>query len=197
MSQNACASRRCRKLLAMTLTTYILAAILGWTRIHGQAKDPADLAWLTSIADDIASVSLEEEPLFKNDSERVKTALLLASVARYESDFAPWVDAGLCNSREWRVSNTAIHHGATCDGGHAFSLWQIHAGARGVDLLADRRAAIREAISRLRVSLDAGRGLCWYTGETGDCPKAELRLRTALVWEKGHPFKTATFAGVD
>jgi hypothetical protein len=179
----------------MTLATYVLAAMLAWSRPHAQPKNADDAAWLGSIAQDIADVSLEGEPLFKDDASHARTALLLASVARYESSFASWVDAGLCNDKAWRDSNPDIHRGATCDGGHAFSLWQIHAGAAGPALIGDRRAAIREAITRLRVSLDAGRGLCWYTGETGDCPKAELRLRTALVWEKGHPFVAQ--AGVD
>jgi hypothetical protein len=177
----------------MNLSTYVLAAILGWTRIHGQAKDSSDLAWLSGIADDISAVSIEVEPLFKNDESHSRTALLLASVARFESNFAPWVDAGLCNSKEWLSSSIAIHHGSTCDGGHAFSLWQVHpySGATGEAMLGDRKVAIREAVSRMRVSLDAGKGLCWYTGEpaSGDCPKAELRLRTALVWEKGHPWQ--------
>jgi len=179
-----------------SLTVYVLAAILAWTRPHPSA---AEVDRLTGIAQDIAAVSLSEEPLFKSDESRAKTAILLASVARYESDFAPWVDAGLCNDLEWRRSaeGKAVHRGSDCDGGHAFSLWQIHAGQAGQALIADRQAAIREAVARMRVSLDAGRGLCWYTGETGDCPKAELRLRTAQVWSLGHPFTATATAGVD
>jgi len=178
------------------LAIYVLAAMLAWTRPHGVPRDDADRAWLTGIADDIAAVSLEEAPLFRDDPLRVRTALVVASVARFESSFADWVDDGRCNDAAWRLVSLEIHHGSTCDGGHAFSLWQIHpfAGPTGQAMIGDRRVAIREAIARMRVSLDAGKGLCWYTGESGDCPKAEVRLRTALVWEKGHPFKAA---GVD
>jgi hypothetical protein len=177
------------------LTLYVLAAMLAWTRPHAQPRDDADRAWLGGIAEDIAAVALEEPPLFRGDEQRVKTSLLLASVARFESSFATWVDDGSCNDAAWRRDSLTVHHGATCDSGHAFSLWQVHpfAGPTGQEMIADRRVAIREAIARMRVSLDAGKGLCWYTGETGDCPKAELRLRTALVWEKGHPFEV----GVD
>lgn len=177
----------------MTLALYVLAAMLAWTRPHAQPKNAEDGAWLSSIADDIASVSLQEPPLFSSDASRARTALLLASVARYESNFAPWVDTGLCNDRLWRRGDGGglTRRWGDCDGGHAFSLWQIHAGALGQTMIGDRRVAIREAITRLRVSLDAGKGLCWYTGEnaSGECPKAELRLRTAQVWAVGHPFK--------
>jgi hypothetical protein len=167
------------------LTTYVLAAMVAWC-------PKVDPGRLRSVAEDIAAVSLEQEPLFKDDAARSRTALLLASVARYESNFAPWVDDGRCNDPAWRESQEGrrTHRGSDCDGGRAYSLWQVHpyAGASGPAMLADRRTAVREAVARLRVSLDAGRGLCWYTGETGDCPKGEIRLRTALVWAVGHPF---------
>ena len=169
------------------LTAYVLAAIVYWSP-HG-----SDAARLVPIAEDISVVSLEQDPLFKGDDTRAKTALLLASVARFESNFADWVDDGRCNDASWRRSVQGQHfvlRTGDCDGGHAFSLWQIHpyAGASGREMIANRRVAIREAVARLRVSLDAGRGLCGYTGEVGTCPKANLRLRTALVWEKGHPW---------
>jgi hypothetical protein len=185
--------------MTTTLTAYVLAAILGWTRPHATPRDAADAAWLSGIASDIAEVSQQEEPLFADDVSHARTAILLASVARFESSFAPWVDAGLCNDKTWRDGNLAVHHGSTCDGGHAFSLWQIHpyAGPSGEAMIGDRRVAIREAIARMRVSLATRGDLCWYTGEpaSGECPKAELRLRTAIVWEKSHPFTRAQ--GVD
>jgi hypothetical protein len=170
------------------LTAYVLAAMTAWA-------PRADPKHLHDIALDIAAVSLEQAPLFKDDDHRARTALLFASIARYESDYAEWVDDGRCNDRAWLASEEGkrVHHGSTCDGGHAYGLWQVHHYAglpTGEEMVADRRVAIRAAMVVLRASLARTGDLCGYTGETGECRKGELRLRNALVWEKGHPYET-------
>lgn len=173
--------------LLFQLTTYVLVAMTAWS-------PKADPERLQAIALDIAAVSLEDAPLFPDDPSRAREVLLLASIARYESGFAEWVDDGRCNDKAWLASDEGkhLHRGSTCDGGRAYGLWQVHAfpgTPTGPEMLADRRVAVRAAVARLRASLAQGRGLCGYTGETGDCPKAEIRLRNAQVWEKGHPFR--------
>jgi hypothetical protein len=197
----------------MTLAAYIAAAMLSWSPAREHVPDlPADTeARYALIAGDIAAVAEDEReaPLPVGDRSRAQSALVLASVAFFESRFWTWVDDGSCNSRTWR----AAHHAdaAVCDGSHAFSMWQIHTeaqagfdgialdesgwhhdaeGLRGRDLINDRRAAARVALHMLRQSLTAGHGggMCGYTGEsqmTG-CVKGKARLELALRYRREH-----------
>jgi hypothetical protein len=170
------------------LAAYVLLAMTTWS-------PRAEPARLDSIAVDIATVSLEGEPVFPNDPHRAKEALLLASVARFESNYADWVDDGRCNDRAWLASAEGrhLHRGSDCDGGRAHGLWQVHlyTGMPSAEAMADRRTAARAARDLLRASLRRDGTLCAYTGEGGDCPKGNLRLRTALVWAAGHPWREA------
>ena len=84
----------------MDLTTYLLTAMLAWVpaKAH-QARETADAtqARYASIASDVAIVASDpaEPPLFQGSDGRVRTALLLLSVAYWESAFRPDVDGGL------------------------------------------------------------------------------------------------------
>jgi hypothetical protein len=84
---------------------------------------------LRAIAEDAADVGGSEGP-----------ALLLLAVAEHESAFALDVDKGPCRP-------------GTCDGGHAFCMLQVHAGARGQELFDDRRACFSTGLRALRSSL--------------------------------------------
>jgi len=109
-------------LAPMQLIQYILAAMLAWAPASQHAnRDPnpeATLARYTSIAHDIAAAAThpDEPALFKDDDKRVRTALLLASIAFWESGFRRDVDEGQCRPPE-------------CDGGSAWTLWQMHTDA--------------------------------------------------------------------
>jgi hypothetical protein len=167
-----------------------------------------------SIAADITTASLGAQPLFGDDEMHVKSATLLAAVASYEGGFAAYVDNGSCNKTSWRTANPKM---PGCDGGNAFSLWQIHPGVgirldekvgygflntfsydpkgwSGWDLIKDRKRAVWVASAMLHVSLRASGTLCGYTGERGPhCPKAVARLGRAKTWVADHPYKVTDF----
>lgn len=94
-----------------------------------------------SIASDIVTVVRSERPAFPSDENRSRTAVLVAGVAFYEAAFLGYVDDGLCNDWKWRHPMTTgpgaltldevkqrmgILKAGSCDGGWAYSMWQIH-----------------------------------------------------------------------
>jgi hypothetical protein len=190
------------------LTSYLLAAMTAWMPLknHARSETPeVTEARYQQIAEDVALIALDpdEAPLFQGEDGRVKTALLLLSVALHESGFRGDVDAGRCKPYE-------------CDHGKAFSMWQLHpedglifdgdvftfarnrpASWReehrseifdGPALVRDRKLAARMALHMLRYSMKNAHSLAIYTGEGGNGPKAKLRLETALSYLRQHPF---------
>jgi hypothetical protein len=163
------------------LSAYILAAMNTWVPPEKQ-PEPLDetRARYASIADDIAAaVERDDEPsLFPNDPDKTLTGLLVASMAVSESTYFKRVDEGHCLQGE-------------CDGGLAFTMWQIHPqcglafydlkwrfdcahGFRGVDLVTDRQLAVRLVLHIIRGPHD-GR---WNGGE---------RLSRAQGYAATHP----------
>lgn len=194
------------------LTSYLLAAMTAWMPIRNHAHNEASEvteARYEQIAADVAQIALDpdETPLFQGEDGRVKTALLLLSVALHESGFRGNVDAGKCKPYE-------------CDHGKAFSIWQLHPEdglifdgdvftfARnrpsdwradhtseifdGASLVRDRKLAARMALHMLRYSMKNAHSLGIYTGEGGNGPKAKLRMETALSYLRQHPFEEDT-----
>jgi hypothetical protein len=191
------------------LTTYLLSAMLAWmpprNQVHRETEEAA-LARYQTIAEDVATVCLDpdETPLFEGENARVKTALVLLSVAFWESAFRPDVDHGQCAPHE-------------CDNGLAVSLWQLHpedgfifdgdvytcARNRSAawraehaadiygreELRGNRRLSARIALHILRYSMRNAKSLAIYTGEGGNGPKARTRLRHALDWYRNHHFR--------
>jgi hypothetical protein len=180
-----------------TLAAYVLVAMNAWVPKYGPGQER-----MRSIAHDIAEVSVEARaPLFdEGDEDRSRTALLLASISRHESNYAAWVDSGECNDETWRSgprgADLAKRVPNMCDGGHAYGVAQVHpfpGGPTAEQMRADRKVALRAALVLLRGSFarareSGGELLCGYTGERGSCPKAARRLRDAEVWRLGHPF---------
>lgn len=190
------------------LTNYLLAAMTAWMPItshaHSEAPEVTEARY-EQIAADIAEVALDpdEAPLFAGEDGRVKTALLLLSVAYHESRFRGDVDAGRCKPYE-------------CDHGKAFSLWQLHpedglvfdddvftfarnrpttwrqehAGEifDGPALVRDRKLAARMALHMLRYSMKNAHSLAIYTGEGHNGPQARMRMELALSYVRQHPF---------
>jgi hypothetical protein len=158
-----------------------------------------------SIADDIATVVLSEERAFDDDASGQRTALLLVSIAHYETgrSWSVWVDNGKCNDEAWRKAHSLwMRRGGDCDGGKAWSMWQVHVPGDSVEagraLVVDRKSAIRAALTIARASLKAGRGLCYYSGETfPHCRLADLRLETARHWTDMFPYVPETYANSD
>jgi hypothetical protein len=164
------------------LTAYLLSAMTSWVpvdqhRYYETAAETEDR--YRAIAQDIALVALdpEEAPLFAGDEGRAKTALLLASVASFESTFNGKVD-------DCRVSG---------DGGRAHGLWQTHAPKAQV--CADRLAAARIALRMVRDSFTQCRaqslpdklshftdGFCKH-----DWGRSRLRVERATKYWSAHP----------
>lgn len=148
-----------------------------------------------SVAADIASVTVSEDRAFEDDATGQRTALLLASIAHHETggSWARWVDDGSCNDHVWRERHAAWMRGGDCDGSRAWGMWQVHAPGDdtriGRAYVADRKAGIRAALAKARGSLNAGIGLCGYSGETYPrCPLGRMRLETARSWADRFPY---------
>jgi hypothetical protein len=154
-----------------------------------------------SIAEDIATVTISEPRAFADDASGQKTALLLVSIAHYETgrSWASWIDTGKCNDEKWRTDHPQWIKGGDCDGRHAWGMWQVHApnddDAVGRTYVANRQTGIRAALAKARASLDMGIGLCGYSGETyPHCKLAHDRLETARAWVVRFPFHPDTGA---
>jgi hypothetical protein len=138
-----------------SLVTYLVAAMVAWVPLHahGPLESPADVhARYESIAQDVATVALEqtEAPLFDGPDGRVQTAVLMLSVASFESSFRKAVDDGQGRG----------------DRGRSYCLMQIHVGDgvtregwSGRQLVEDRTLCFRAALHILRSSFGACRAL--------------------------------------
>src|SRR5271170_359863 len=201
------------------LVTYIFIAMLSWIPVrnltpYGETEDEVKTR-LHSIAEDIVMVALDanEPPTFAHADGRVKTALLHSAIASMETGFQKFVDEGACNKRGYIADRRG-----DCDGGHAFSLWQIHVAGNGyilledgtltskmyatpdvlqshtvitgLELIADRKTAIRVAQRVERSSLRQFHSLCAYSGENceGQHPKASVRFDRAVTYYASNPF---------
>lgn len=169
------------------LATYLAASMQSW-------RSSKDELFYTSLAYDIASVAERENeaPVLKT---RAKTAVLIAAVGFFESGFVKYVWDGRCNDAAWRVTKEgrgAMLSGGDCDGGYAYSGFQIHpdegivldgplwqrAGnfdwewrrgneaqiIKGRDLVANRQLAITVGLHMIRRAMLGG-SLAGYTGE--------------------------------
>jgi hypothetical protein len=181
-----------------TITKIVLAALLTWAPLKDHVGEPPEevQARYDSTAGDIAAVALEstETPLFSTSDGRIRTALVLANIATLEGHLWKFVDLGWCNDKTRKPDPRG-----NCDGGHAYTFWQIHPDqlpmgdhATGKELLASRQLAARIALHIVRISLSRTRSktdtigsLCMYTGEPcamRQHPLAEERLQRALKY---------------
>lgn len=142
---------------------------------------PSQVERYEDIASDIVDVA-SENPLYDGEEGIAKTALLMASIASYESFYRKDVDT-------LKVKG---------DNGAALCLMQVHP-RKGEDL-SDRKNCFRVALMRIHESFSACRFLPFedrlsaYT--RGTCAKdsaSEWRVGRAHRWWKAHPFDT----GVD
>ncbi len=166
-----------------TLAASVLAAILTISPLAtprevlpGWAERPEDrAARYQSIASDVATAATDACGERGDGCRRWAVATLIG-IAWHESGFAPDVDAGRCyRGRDGKSQR--------CDGGRAWSLWQLQGGGEEARLWAtDRMAAAREALRRAGRSTNACRGklpaeeaLTAYAG--GTCSGATARHR--------------------
>jgi hypothetical protein len=124
------------------VTSWLVGAMLSWVPpLHD-----TDRSRYEAIAHDLASVAFDqnEEPAFVGPAGRAKTALLMASIASFESQFRADVDDG----------RTIGDHG------HSYCLMQVQVigktaeGWTGHDLVTDRKKCFRAALKRIRISFD-------------------------------------------
>lgn len=178
------------------LTVYIATALATW---FPPATAEIRLREETVATDIVHVVDDPSEPVVFGS--KAEDALVLAFLSVAEGGMAAWVDDGRCNDKAWRAGpGRALLASGDCDGGRAYSLWQIHVGA-GValtpsggwvsahyaapgasivskhDVLSDRKTAVRVALHIVRESVRVTKGLAGYTGERGARhPKADYRL---------------------
>jgi hypothetical protein len=136
-----------------SLVTYLVAAMMTWVPLNAQPRSESpetSQAHYESIARDLASVVWDEseQPLFDGPDARAETALLMLSIASFESSYQVKVDDG-------------NHRG---DNGHSYCLMQIHVGDgktregwTGGDLVANRTMCFRAALHILHASFNACR----------------------------------------
>jgi hypothetical protein len=136
------------------VVSYLVSAMLAWVPLHAQTAESKEeaLARYESIAHDAATVAYDDQEtaLFWGPDGRAQTALLMLSIASYESSYRKTVDDG--NGRG--------------DHGHSFCLMQIRVGEgvtregwSGDDLIADRTRCFRAALHILHGSFHACRKL--------------------------------------
>ncbi len=138
-----------------SLVSYLVAAMLAW--VPPQSHAPLETsehvrARYDSIARDAATVVLDENetPVFDGPDRRTETALLMLSVASYESSFSKRVDDGIRrgdHGRSYCLMQIRVGDGATREG------W---GGAR---LIEDRKLCFRAALHILQASFAACRKL--------------------------------------
>ena len=174
-----------------SLVTYLVAAMIAWVPPVAQApsESAADVqARYERIARDLASIVTDEgeTALFAGPDGRAQTALLMLSVASFESSFRKTVDDGVGRG----------------DGGRSYCLMQIHVGSgvtregwSGQQLIDDRKMCFRSALHLLHSSF----GVCHsYPIEdrlsayaSGHCYLDSAVSRSRMVrarnWWSAHP----------
>lgn len=165
--------------LVSYLVAFFVATVPVGMHAYREAPD-ITLERYESVAEDIAEVSLdpEEAPLFHGAHARERTALVLASIASFESSLRADVDD--CSTLG--------------DGGRSRTIFQIQRGTPLV-ICEDRRAAAHVALSMVRESLAACAGspaderLALYT--SGSCERgrrqAQWRWARAVAFYRSHP----------
>jgi hypothetical protein len=128
------------------LASYLLTAMNNWVpqsdlSFYEKASD-TDTRYM-NIALAIAEAALDpsNEPLFDGEDGRVKTALVLASTASWESGY---------NKRVMLCKKVG-------DNGQAFGLWQTHSGRKKT--CGDIKAAAVIAMEMIRTSMTACKSL--------------------------------------
>ena len=134
------------------------------------------------LAHAVAAVAERVDPIRPEKPQaRLYTAMVLIGLAYKEgARFAAYVADGRCNDPAWRASSEGqrLLRWGGCDGGKAYSLWQVHIEGRRVtpEQMMDQEFAATQAAEIARKSFAGSKGLCWYTGEWGGpCPKARER----------------------
>jgi hypothetical protein len=174
------------------LLSYFMAAMVAWCPLSNHYWPPSSLthqeidakttARYESIAKDLEDVLNTEKPLFAGPLGKVKTGLLVLSVASYESGFTEKVD------------NTS----GSGDHGQSHCIMQILYPLRPGEVMNDRKDCFRLGITRLRESMaacpnsDVRDKLAVYARGRCDSPwgitNSRMKMYRAMSWLTGHPY---------
>ena len=176
----------------MQIITWLVAAMFAWA----PAKE-ADRGRYTEIASDLAAVVYDpaEQPLFKGDDGRARTALLLASIAAHESTFRVDVENGHARG----------------DGGTSWCFMQLHIGSgktvegwTGADVTNDRQLCFRAGLHIARESFRMCNGLpanemlsAYASGQCGRSVESRAMTSRAVAYSQHHPMTDAHFTFVE
>ncbi len=131
-----------------SLVTYLVSAMMAWVPLRAQAPFESledAQARYESIARDVASVAFDENetPIFDGLDGRSRTALLMLSIASFESSYKKTVDDGIGRG----------------DHGQSVCLMQVHLwkpatreGWNARQLIEDRTRCFRSALHILHAS---------------------------------------------
>jgi hypothetical protein len=137
------------------ILSYLTAAMIAWIPLHAHAPFEASddvLSRYESIVRDVVEVAFDEgeSPLYGGEDGRMRTALMMLSVASFESGYRKRVDEGQRrgdHGRSYCLMQIQVGNGTTREG------WT------GRDLVTDRRLCFRAALHILQDSLTACRRL--------------------------------------
>jgi hypothetical protein len=171
-----------------SLVAYFVAAMTAWIPVRAHLSPPEDtIARYESIARDAATVAFDEaeQPLFSGPEGRVRTALLMLSIASFESSYQRAVDIG----------------DGRGDHGNSYCLMQIQVGDgttregwTGRQLVTDRTKCFRAALHILHGSFYVCRNLpiedrmsAYATGRCVENTRASrVRVGRAQAWWSSH-----------
>ena len=87
----------------------------------------------SSIASDVADVVLTEDRIYADDETGQRTALLMLSIAHYESgrSWAKWIDSGECNDPTWRERHATWLKGGDCESTRVLRKSMVELGFSG------------------------------------------------------------------
>ena len=145
---------------------YLVSMLRNWApddRRHLKLRDGTDILVeqvdYRSLVDDEFAVAETESPIVEGDKDKTRSVALDLAVGFMESGLHEYVDDGRCtkygamlrleqirkrpNSTSVPKDMRELLKGGTCDGGLAYSMWQIHAkdevGRDGIVLYPDAR----------------------------------------------------------
>lgn len=128
------------------LSDYLAQAALAWLALPPpgspqnrafaarEGEPPLDVAARAALVASaiaiVATLDPDEPSGWADDPPpHPRMALLVLSVALHESRLRAYVDDGRCNDRAWRASPEGarlVALGGPCDGGRAWTVWQMH-----------------------------------------------------------------------
>ena len=171
---------------------FLSALAFAWSGLTDTPEERARVSALASTINDVAN-DPNEAPIFSGAMARERTALLLASIASYESNFRADVVDGRTRGDKGR--SVCMMQVRFPDRHHRIVLtasgyrWSFDEGLSADDLAADPRACVRVAIRMARQSFAACRSLAAYTrgkcGEDRAAAVREFRATQGLAaWKK-------------